>query len=192
MIMNIWKSGNFPRSLYSATVKSAITPYIWGLDNEMIDSMYRYTNKDHLEIGPGPDPYNHNMLTDVTYVDINKSVLDNINHPFGTCVQADILEADLNKRFMSAACINVMHCIPEPNKWSRMFFNTKNVLVPEGVLFGASVLDKHPFSKFLNAIGWFHNKHDSLESIETLANPYFDTLYLEQIGHCAVFAFRKR
>ena len=72
-----------------------------------------------------------------------------------------------------------------------MFYNTNIQRKPDGVLFGATVLNTHPLSKLLNTLGVFHNKHDTIEDIHRFAKSHYKEIALNRVGHCATFKLQK-
>ena len=95
------------------------------------------------------------------------------------------------KNFDSIACFNVMHCVPGGSKWEHMMYNTAQHINDGGVLFGASVLNTHPLSKALNAVGVFHNTYDTEEHMKRVAKLYYETISVEKVGHVVLFAFKR-
>ena len=195
--MNVWNSlGKLPVCLYPKIVQSGITPHVWGLPQSVAADMYdRHVRKTHLEVGPGPSPYDFCLTTSVTFMDVNAHVLKAAQAavPHADVWRGDILNSSElpPQRFTSLGCFNVMHCIPDKNKWSRLMYSASRALEPGGVLFGATVLNTHPASRILNAAGIFHNRHDSLDDIALWSREGFRRIYLKQVGSCAIFALAK-
>ena len=197
--MNVWTVASRQLvSVYPRIVQGFITPYVWKLSNQKIDDMYKtHTGRNHLEIGPGPDPYNFCKNTNITFMDLNihslhmaKNKVVHANTVLGSAIEPDDFPS--HQSYDSIGIFNVMHCIHEPSKWARLFYNAKNVLSPGGVIFGSTVLNKDAFSKLLNTSGIFHNKHDNLDQINRSAKPHLQKMYAHEFGKCALFAFKKR
>ena len=198
--MNVWKF-NIPQKvlgLYPTIVSKFITPKIWGLGQAKLNAMYeKYTGTSHLEIGPGPDPYRHCILTKLSIMDLNESVLDTIRktypHPEFETYTGDILNQAHyhNQLNASLASFNLMHCISEPAKWLKFFHNVDSVLEPGGVLFGASVHNLNPLSKCLNTLGIFHNRHDTVDIIKIALKQSYSVVELQNYRNCLVWVLRK-
>ena len=200
--MNIWKNGMLQKCLtemYPKIVQPIVTPYLWKLNDETIDSMYQtHTGEKHLEIGGGPNPHMHKKDSEVHFMDVNHAVLfdtkRNYNHPsFEVHYGSLLYEDDYPKAtYNSIACMNVMHCVPEPNKWNKLLYNTKMVLEDGGILFGCYVKNNTPYSKVLNKMGIFHNIHDSLEVVNVMSKEYYNKIQCISVGNCDVFVLKKK
>ena len=157
-----------------------------------------YTGDTHLEIGSGPNPFKFSKDKCVHYLDVNYEVLKRIqlknkvnlnNLHYGSLTN---IENYPDVKFDSVSCFNVMHCLPEPNKWQRFFYNTHSVMKSEGVLFGTSVHNDSSLSKLLNVVGIFHNKYDIMSSIESASKPFFEKIELDVHNNCFVFVLKKK
>ena len=194
--MNVWNNPLISRALvqlYPRIVQDFVTPCIWKLDSDCIKGFYKkYTSKSHLEIGAGPNPQ---VPREAHFLDTNLEVLNKIGDTIsptklhhGSLLQKQDYPS---ARFDSIACMNVMHCIPETNKWEHLFYNTQTVLNTNGVLFGCFVKNNTPYSKVLNRLGVFHNTHDTLDSVRRLSVPYYKHVYTADVGNCGVFVLKK-
>jgi hypothetical protein len=197
--MNVWKNkmaSELLMKLYPRIVQPIIIPHMWKLDKECVDGIYKkYTGEMHLEIGAGPNSQKHRSNTTVHYLDCNMEVLLELkqkgeyNIHYGSLLNEEDYPME---KFDSVACMNVMHCIPDPNKWAKLFYNTNNVLKEDGVIFGSCVKNNNIYSQVLNMCGVFHNVHDTNDVIELFSKRYFDKIHCGDIGNCSVFILKKK
>ena len=201
-LMNVWGIANMNRvipALYTNVVKPFVNPYVWKIDSKFERNMYeKYTGNTHLEIGGGPNPYLHKKQTQVHFLDINLENLMNIQqkykHPafkvhFGSLMNKEDYPDTI---FSSVSCVNVMHCIPEYTKWTRLYYNTNSVLEEGGILFGSYINNETQYSRILNIMGVFHNIHDNTEFISKFAKPYFDIIEIIKRNNSNFFILRKK
>lgn len=202
--MNVWKShlfGALMTSIYPKVVQSFIIPHLWKLDKHIMTDLYStYTGHLHLEIGPGPNPHLHNRKTTyVDFMDINQSVLstikNNYSHPYFGLHKGSLLNIDdyPDKLYDSVSAMNVLHCIPNANKWPNFMYNTSCVLKDGGILFGCYVNNKNNnVSHVLNKAGIFHNIHDNLDMVHLFSKQYYHTILGNTIGNCDIFVLKKK
>lgn len=170
------------------------------MEKSITNSLYsKYTRNNHLELGPGPNPFLHNKFTNVDFMDVNPSVLStiksNYNHPSFNLHNGSLLYKDNfpNKMYGSVSAMNVLHCIPNPNKWNLFMCNTHHVLREEGLLFGCYVNNSRTkASHILNKAGIFHNINDNLDMVHLSSKEYYHTILADTIGNCDVFVLKKK
>ena len=103
-----------------------------------------------------------------------------VNHPF------------------KSICLNyVLHCLPGSfAEKEKVIINLKEVMAPEGVLFGSTVLGHSATQSYsaklilglYSAIGSFNNKHDTLEGLKKILSNNFKYQMCRVIGSVALFA----
>jgi len=159
----------------------------------------------HLDVGPGTGYFIARAAppegTEITLLDPNAHVL----HRAGTrlaSLSPTVVEADVMKPlpiagpFDSAALSFVLHCLrgPDANK-AIAIRNIADVLTPEGVLFGGTVLglgERHtkPARAFLRAAnkqGGFDNAGDTADGLRTILSQSFHDVDVETVGSAAMF-----
>ena len=195
---NVWHNASKLIKLYPVIVQDIVTPLFWKLKYSHIKNLYtNYTGCVHLDIGSGPRPFQHSFDKHISFLDVNQHVLSHIqntySHPSFLTHKGSLLsKSDYpNAVFDSISCVNVMHCIPDPNKWLKLFYYTHTILEKDGVLFGSVVLNNNMLSNLLNKLGIFHNSHDTYHHIQSSYSRYFKAIKLKQIGNCLVFVLRK-
>ena len=195
---NMWNfAPKIAVSMYPHVVKQVITPCVWGLSSASVQQMYdTYIQDSHLDVGAGPMLPEIQFHKKVTVMDINVAVLKSISdmHPYYNTTRGNLLNLQdyPQHTFSSIACFNVMHCVPEANKWEHFMSNTSKHICENGTLFGSTVLNTHPLSKVLNKLGVFHNTFDSAEDIKRIGNMFYDTVHVNTVGHELLFAFKKK
>ena len=154
----------------------------------------------HLDVGPGTgyfiekaDPPRD---TEITLLDPNQTVLRHVakrleeRHPI--TVEADVMKPlPVDGPFDSAALSFVLHCLrgPEGNK-AVAVRNIADVLSPEGVLFGGTVLglqSNHtkPARAFLRAAnkqGGFDNVDDTAEGLRRILEMSFSAVDVDVLA----------
>jgi len=95
-------------------------------------------------------------------------------------------------------CLNyVLHCLPGSfTEKEKVLAHLKEVLAPEGVLFGSTILGRGiPLSYAAqvvlaryNALGSFHNDHDTVEGLKSALSRNFHSVSCRVIGAVALFA----
>jgi SAM-dependent methyltransferase len=102
--------------------------------------------------------------------------------------------------FDSAALNYVLHCLrgPQSNK-AVAIRNIADVLAPDGVLFGGTVLgleERHrpqarAFLRAANRLGDFDNLGDTAEGLRGILEESFETVEVEVVGSGANFTARR-
>jgi SAM-dependent methyltransferase len=160
----------------------------------------------HLDVGPGTgyfiekaDPPRD---TEITLLDPNPTVLRYVakrleeRHPI--TVEADVMKPlPVDGPFDSAALSFVLHCLrgPEGNK-AVAVRNIADVLSPEGILFGGTVLglqgnhtrSARAFLRAANKQGAFDNVDDTTEGLGRILEMSFSAVDVDVVGSAALFA----
>jgi SAM-dependent methyltransferase len=196
----------FLLAIYDPWVIGFTTRAVWRTPIPPFVESYRANiGRRHLDVGPGtgwflrkadPDPG-----TEVTLLDPNPNVLRVASRRLAAMEPATV-EADVMKPlpvegpFDSAALSFVLHCLrgPDDNK-ANAIRNIADVLTPEGVLFGGSVLglrERHtPQARaFLRAANWhgdFDNLGDTAEGIRRFLEASFHRVEVDVFGSAARF-----
>jgi SAM-dependent methyltransferase len=139
--------------------------------------------------------------TEITLLDPNPNVLAHASRRLAPMrpitVQADVMKPlPVDGPFDSAALSYVLHCLrgPQPHK-AVAIRNIADVLTPDGVLFGGTVLgleERHtPQARaVLRAFNWhgdFDNLGDTAEGLRRILEESFRTVEVEVVGSTANF-----
>lgn len=138
-------------AIYDVWVLKFMTKAVWKVPvAQGVDSYRQHMGHRHLDVGPGTGYFiekaNPPRDTKITLLDPNQTVLRHVakrleeRHPI--TVEADVMKPlPVDGRYDSAALSFVRHCLrgPEGNK-AVAVRNIADVLSPEGVLFGGTVL----------------------------------------------------
>ena len=163
----------------------------------------------HLDVGPGTGYFLAKAAppegTEITLLDPNPHVLRRAGRRLAslspTAVEADVMKPlPVSGPFDSAALSFVLHCLrgPDANK-AIAIRNIADVLTPDGVLFGGTVLglgERHtkPARAFLRAAnkqGGFDNAGDTAEGLRTILSESFDDVDVETVGSAAMFTAKR-
>ena len=99
--------------------------------------------------------------------------------------------------FESISLNYVLHCLPGSfTEKEKVIAHLKEILAPEGVLFGSTILGRGvPLSNaarvilaLYNALGSFHNDHDTVEGLTKALSKSFRQVSCRVIGAVAFFA----
>jgi SAM-dependent methyltransferase len=171
----------------------------------VVDRYRRHLGRRHLDVGPGTGYFIEKAAppagTEVTLLDPNPNVLARSSrrlaalHP--TTVEADVMKPlPVDGPFDSAALSFVLHCLrgPQSNK-AVAIRHVANVLTPDGVLFGSTVLgiaERHtPQARaVLRAFNWhgdFDNLGDTAEGLREILQESFEKVEVDVIGSAAHF-----
>lgn len=192
--------------VYDRIVLGCVAWFVWRCPTSRLVERYRQHIRDrHLDVGPGTGYFiGRSGLpagSRVTILDPNANVLEHaarlLRHLEVTAVQADVLKPlPVDGPFDSAALHLVIHCLPGPlSRKGAAVANVAAVLVPTGVLFGASVLGTSGTHSWLarrvlgafNRRGAFDNLDDSEAGLREILEASFERVELETIGSIAVF-----
>jgi SAM-dependent methyltransferase len=170
-----------------------------------VDRYRRNLGRRHLDVGPGTGYFIEKAEpppgTEITLLDPNPHVLRHASrrlaalHP--TVVEADVMKPlPVRGPFDSAALSFVLHCLrgPMSNK-AIAIGNVAEVLTPEGVLFGGTVLgttEEHSrsarlFLKAANKKGDFDNLGDTAEGLREILGDSFEEVEVDVVGSAALF-----
>ena len=193
--------------IYDPLILGFFTRVVWRCPTPLLVERYRrHIRHRHLDVGPGTGYFLERAgLPDgapVTLLDPNVNVLDHASRRLQrldiTAVQADVLKPlPLNATFDSAALHFVTHCLPGPlSRKAAAVANVATVLVPTGVLFGASILGPSAPHTWLarkmldanNRRGIFDNLGDTQEGVRDILGAAFEQVELETVGSMAIFA----
>ncbi len=196
----------FMLAIYDPWVLGFMTRAVWHVPVPPVVEQYRANlRRRHLDVGPGTGYFIEKAAppegTEITLLDPNRHVLRRA----GTRLAARnprIVEADVMKPlpvegpFDSAALSFVMHCLrgPDDNK-AVAIRNIADVLTPDGVLFGGTVLglqERHtkPARAFLRAAnkqGGFDNLGDTADGLRAILSASFREVEVETVGSAALF-----
>lgn len=194
-------------AIYDVWVLKFMTKAVWKLPVAPCVERYRqHMGQRHLDVGPGTGYFiaeaNPPRDTEITLLDPNPTVLRHSarrledRHP--VTVEADVMKPlPVEAPFDSAALSFVLHCIrgPEANK-AVAIRNIADVLGPEGVLFGGTVLGLEgnhtkPARAFLRAFnrqGAFDNVDDTAEGLRRILEMSFNAVDVDVVGSAALFA----
>lgn len=169
--------------------------------------MFRSTSTPHLDIGPGTGYFLEEAAppgdAEITLLDPNATVLRHAAkrlerwHP--AVVEADVVMKPLpvEEPFDYAALSFVLHCLrgPDANK-AIAVKNIADVLTPEGVLFGGTILglkanhttSARTFLRAANKQGGFDNLDDTTEGLRRILEQSFAIVDVDVVGSAAFFA----
>ena len=192
--------------IYDRLVLGLFARFVWRLSTAKHVRFYRkHIRPNHLDVGPGTGYFlQHSGLADgspVTILDPNANVLRHVERRLSqldvTAIQADVLKPlPVSGPFDSAAISGVIHCLPGPMERKGMAIeNIAQVLAPDGVLFGMTILGpaaKHTrlgraFLGALNRRGTFSNLDDTEAGLRAILERSFRDVRVETTGPNATF-----
>ena len=174
-----------------------------------IERYRRLVGRRHLDVGPGTGYFLDKAAppagTEITLLDPNPNVLEHASrrlaarHP--VTVQADVMKPlPIEGPFDSAALSFVLHCLRGPMEHkSAAIRHIADVLTPDGVLFGGTVLglaERHTpqaraFLRAFNRHGDFDNLGDTAEGLRSILDESFEEVEVEVVGSTALFEARR-
>lgn len=175
--------------------------------NRLVADYQRHIGRRHLDVGPGTGYFLERAGLDaaaqLVLLDPNLNVLVHAARRLAR-FRPSIVEADVlvplamleDQRFDSVALNYVLHCLPGPiERKAAAIRNVADVLEPEGVLFGATVLGTPELHTWLsraalrenNRRGIFDNLSDSREGLQAILAGSFERIEIELVGTVAVF-----
>jgi SAM-dependent methyltransferase len=197
-------------AIYDVWVLKFMSKAVWKVPvDQGVDRYRRHMGRRHLDVGPGTgyflekaDPPRD---TEITLLDPNRTVLRHVAkrlegwHPI--TVEADVMKPlPVDGPFDSAALSFVLHCLrgPEANKAVAMR-NIADVLSPDGVLFGGTVLglegnhtgSARAFLRAANKQGGFDNVDDTAEGVRRILEASFGAVDVDVVGSAALFTATK-
>ncbi|HSJ51096.1 MAG TPA: methyltransferase, partial [Actinomycetota bacterium] len=139
--------------------------------------------------------------TQITLLDPNRNVLARSGRRLAamnpTTIEADVMKPlPVDGRFDSAALSFVLHCLRSPMSNKAVAIrNVADVLKPDGVLFGSTVLgisERHslPARAVLRAFNWhgdFDNLGDTVEGLRAILEESFTSVEVDVVGSTAHF-----
>ena len=162
----------------------------------------------HLDVGPGTGYFLTRARLpgdfDLTLLDASPHALQHASRRLAQ-LQPAVVEADVRRplpttqRFDSVAMSYVLHCLPGPlPAKAGAVRNVADVLVHDGVLFGATILGeraRHSRAgraalRQLNRRGIFDNAADTEASLHTILAGCFEHVAVEIAGAAALFIAR--
>jgi SAM-dependent methyltransferase len=193
-------------AIYDVWVLRFMTKAVWKVPvSQGIDGYRQHMGHRHLDVGPGTgffieqaDPPRD---TQITLLDPNPTVLRHAakrladRHP--VTVEADVMKPlPVEGPFDSAALSFVLHCLrgPDENK-AVAVRNIADVLGPEGVLFGGTVLglqadhtrSARAFLRAANKQGGFDNLDDTAEGLRRILEKSFSAVDVDVVGSAVFF-----
>jgi SAM-dependent methyltransferase len=196
----------FLLAIYDPFVLGFMARAVWRCPIPPVVERYRrLIGRRHLDVGPGTGYFLEKAAppagTEITLLDPNPNVLARSSrrlaamHP--TTIEADVMKPlPVEGRFESAALSFVLHCLrgPQSNK-AVAIRNIADVLAPDGVLFGGTVLgiaERHtPQARaVLRAFNWkgdFDNLGDTAEGLRQILEESFETVEVDVVGSTANF-----
>jgi SAM-dependent methyltransferase len=195
--------------LYDPLVLGLFTRVMWRVSTPEHVRLYReHIGSNHLDVGPGTGYFlDHAGLPDgakVTILDPNQDVLDHVTRRLRrldvTAIRADALKPlPMPGPFDSAALSFVLHCLPGPMERKGLAIrNISNVLTPDGVFFGGSILGREAphgwlgrrFLSVVNRRGAFDNLDDTEAGLREILQRSFRDVDLRTEGGAAIFVAR--
>lgn len=192
--------------IYDLLVLGFFGPVVWRCPTgRLVEHYRRHVRRRHLDVGPGTGFFVERARlpegAEVTLLDPNPNVLAHargrLTHLAPSVVRADVLQPLGGQRFESAAMNYVLHCLPGPmSRKAAAVRNVAEVLGPDGVLFGATVLGTPGLHTWLsraalrhnNRRGIFDNLADREEGLREILGATFDTVEIEVVGSVAIFS----
>lgn len=194
--------------IYDFLVLRFFGPVIWRCPSGILTRLYdEHVGRRHLDVGPGTGYFLQRARfpadAEVTLLDPNREVLDYASRRLRDLqprtVQADVCKPlPVEGRYDSAALSYVLHCLPSGHK-ATAIRNVAQVLQPEGVLFGASVLGTSGPHTWVsrrallanNRRTIFDNLDDSEDGLTTALRASFKSVDVSLVGSVAVFTARE-
>lgn len=193
-------------AIYDAWVLGFMARAVWRCPTPpVVERYHRQVGQRHLDVGPGTgyflDKAGLPPGTRVTLLDPNPNVLLHASRRLAsinvTTVEADVLKPlPVEGPFDSVALNYVLHCLPGPQfRKAAAIRNVAAVLVPDGVLFGGTVLGspaEHTLAArailwSFNRQGAFDNLADTEEGLRQILKESFRTVEIDVVGSVAHF-----
>jgi ubiquinone/menaquinone biosynthesis C-methylase UbiE len=194
-------------AIYDAWVLRFMAPTVWRMPVPPVVELYRrHLGSRHLDVGPGTGYFIEKAAapagTEITLLDPNPHVLEHASRRLESMapsmVGADVMKPlPVDGPFDSAALSFVLHCLRDPmtNK-ATAIRNIADVLTPDGVLFGGTVLGPEashtrPARAVLwaaNKQGGFDNLDDTVDGLHEILGASFRDVDVEVVGSAALFS----
>ncbi len=198
--------------IYDLYVINFSNRWVWRCPKKrLLQQFQENISNNHLDIGVGTGYYLQRcewpQNTKLALMDLNQTCLDTAQNAV-TSVTAMVYQADIFKsqphlenRFDSISMNFLLHCLPgDMENKSAAIHNAVQMLKPNGVLFGATILsDKDlntPLSSHLaslyNKKGIFSNQNDTHETLSKALQEHLDDVEIKIVGSVALFKGYKR
>lgn len=194
-------------AIYDVWVLKFMTRAVWKVPVEPGVARYRqHLGHRHLDVGPGTGYFIELAAppadTEITLLDPNPHVLKHASKRLAAwnpvVVEADVMKPlPVEGGYDSAALSFVLHCLrgPMSNK-AVAIRNIADVLGPDGVLFGGTVLGIHEphsrsaraFLRAANKQGGFDNLEDTVDGLREVLDASFRHVEIERSGSSALFS----
>lgn len=194
-------------AIYDVWVLKFMTRAVWKVPVEPGVARYRqHLGHRHLDVGPGTGYFIELAAppadTEITLLDPNPHVLKHASKRLAAwnpvVVEADVMKPlPVEGGYDSAALSFVLHCLrgPMSNK-AVAIRNIADVLGPDGVLFGGTVLGIHEphsrsaraFLRAANKQGGFDNLEDTADGLREVLDASFRHVEIERSGSSALFS----
>lgn len=192
--------------LYDAAVVYASNSLLWRCSRHVLLANYQANlGKRHLDLGPGTGWYIDHAdqpLASLTLLDLNPNSLraaaTTLARYEPACVEGNVLEPLPSSitALDSVGANFLFHCVP--GDWSvkgTAFERIAQVLSPEGVFFGASILGSGVRGSILargvmrlyQRLGVFHNAEDTAAALRDALSKYFAHVDVQVVACAAVF-----
>jgi ubiquinone/menaquinone biosynthesis C-methylase UbiE len=194
-------------AIYDVWVLRFMTRAVWKVPIEPVVARYRrHLGHRHLDVGPGTGYFIEQVApsadTEITLLDPNPHVLKHASKRLAewgpVAVEADVMKPlPIEGGYDSAALSFVLHCLREPMSNKAVAIrNIADVLGPDGVLFGGTVLGiDEPHSRSARAFLWaankqggFDNREDTVEGLREILDESFELVEIETSGSSALFS----
>lgn len=197
--------------LYDTLVLGLYARWVWRVPSRlMVERYQRHVVPGHLDVGPGTGWFIERaglpLGAEVTLVDANADVLAYASKRvrkaglIATTVRADVTRPlPLQRRYPSVGCSFLLHCLPgPPARKTTALRHLSDVLEPEGVLFGSTILsdpEQHTavsrtLLRALNRKGIFSNRDDTSDAIRAALTAVFEDVTFEVVGAGVIFTGR--
>jgi SAM-dependent methyltransferase len=194
-------------AIYDVWVLKFMTRAVWKSPIPPVLTWYRdLFGPRHLDVGPGTGYFVELAPADtrITLLDPNPHVLRYTSKRLAArdpvVVEADVMKPlPVEGGFDSAALSFVLHCLRAPMSNKAVAIrNIADVLSPDGVLFGGTVLGTaEPHTRSARAFLWaankqggFDNREDTLEGLRQILDASFRQVEVERHGSTALFSAR--
>lgn len=197
----------FLLAIYDPWVLGFMARVVWRCPTPPTVERYRrLIGRRHLDVGPGTGYFIEKAApppaTEITLLDPNPNVLARCSRRLASrnpaTVQADVMKPlPLDgRRFDSAALNHVLHCLRGPQRKKAIAIrNIADVLEPDGVLFGSTVLgmaERHTpqaraVLRAFDRHGDFDNLGDTADGLRQILDSSFRKVEVETVGSIAHF-----